>query len=257
MIPGIFGPATFPIFLMLAIALGTGLHIALVRRAGLPVVRILSLYAAVALLLALGAGLFGALVDPDPAASGRITNRLRYPGALLALGVGMPLIARALGRGIPLRRWGDLMVPGAAFAIAFLRIDCFLAGCCLGRVSEVRWAVRFPAGSRPWYEQVAAGLIARDASASLPLHPLQLYFLGLSLLAGLLALWWLPRRAYDGQVVLLFLTFHEGGKFLLEFLRAPAVPEVQLVSFAVSASATLALGAIWLRGRLGTRLEAA
>jgi len=257
MIPSIFGPATYPIFLTLAIALGTGVHVMLVRRAGLPVLRILALYAAVAALMAAGAGLFGAFVDADSASSGRVASRLRYPGALLALAVGLPLLARTLGHGIPLRRWGDLMVPGAAFAIAFLRIDCFLAGCCLGNLSDLPWAVSFPAGSRPWYGQVAAGLIARDAAASLPLHPLQLYFLALSLLAGLLALWWLPRRAYDGQVVLGFLALHEGGKFLLEFLRAPAVPEIRLVSLVVSVTATLALAAIWLRARLGSRLEPA
>lgn len=255
--PAIFGSATFPIFLAVAIAIGTAVHLGLVRRAGLPVVRVLTLYAGSAALMFAGAWLFSVWLDAHPSSSRVLSSRLRYPGALIALLIGLPLLGRWFGRGIPLRLWGDLMVPGAAFALAFLRIDCLLAGCCAGRVSHLPWAVSFPAASRPWYAHIASGLVPRDAAASLPVHPLQIYFLLLALLLGVLALWWLPRRSYDGQLVLLFLALHEGAKFLLEFLRDPPLPQLQVVSLGVSLAATLALVTIWVRGRLlQARLEA-
>jgi phosphatidylglycerol:prolipoprotein diacylglycerol transferase len=253
--PAIFGAATFPIFLAVAVTVGTAVHLWLVRGAGLPVARILGLYAGAALTMFVGAWLFGAWIASGPSPRW-LTNRLRYPGALLGLLAGMPVLARWLGRGIPLRLWGDLMVPGAAFALAILRIDCLLAGCCSGRVCNLPWAIQFPPGSRPWYAHAALGLIPRDAGASLSVHPLQIYFLLLALSLGLLALWWLPRKAYDGQVLLLFLALHEGAKFLLEFLRDPPLPQLQTVSLAVSLTATLALAAIWARGRAHARLEA-
>jgi phosphatidylglycerol:prolipoprotein diacylglycerol transferase len=182
---------------------------------------------------------------------------MRYPGALIALAIALPLVGPWLGRGIPLRLWGDLLVPGAGFALVMIRIDCFLAGCCAGRITQLPWGVSFPAGSKPWYTQVLAGLISTGTPEALPIHPLQLYFLLLALGVGLLALWWLPRKAYDGQVVLLFLAVHELGKFALEFLREPPLPQVQIASGAIGLAAAVALVAIHLRGRELSRLEAA
>jgi phosphatidylglycerol:prolipoprotein diacylglycerol transferase len=254
--PAIFGSATFPIFLAVAVAVGTAVHLWLVRRAGLPVARILALYAGAAAAMFAGAWLFGAWIGSNASSRSWLTSRLRYPGALLGLLAALPWLGRWLGRGIPLRLWGDLMVPGAAFALATLRVDCLLTGCCSGRVCNLPWAITFPPGSRPWYAHVALGLIPRDAGASLPVHPLQLYFLLLALSLGLLALWWLPRRAYDGQVVLLFLALHEGSKFLLELLRDPPLLQLQGVSLAVSLAATLTLAALWVRARSHARLEA-
>jgi prolipoprotein diacylglyceryltransferase len=149
------------------------------------------------------------------------------------------------------------MVPGAAFALAVLRINCLVAGCCAGRISQLPWALRFPAGSPPWYAQTLAGRIPFDAAASLPVHPLQVYFLLLALALGILALWWLARRAYDGQLVLLFLALHEGGKALLEPLRQPPVPQLEVVSAAVAVAASLTLLAVWARARVRAGLEAA
>lgn len=253
--PAIFGAATFPIFLAVAIAVGTAVHLWLVRRTNLPVARILGLYAGAAACMFVGAWIFGAWIGSSPSGSW-LDSRLRYPGALLGLLAGLPVLARWLARGIPLRLWGDLMVPGAAFALAILRVDCLLTGCCSGRVCNLPWAITFPSGSRPWYAQVALGLIPRDAAASLAVHPLQIYFLLLALSLGLLALWWLPRKAYDGQVVLLFLALHEGAKFGLEFLRDPPLPQIQAVSLAVSLAATLALAVLWAREPSRARMEA-
>jgi phosphatidylglycerol:prolipoprotein diacylglycerol transferase len=254
--PRIFGLLTFPIFLSLAVAVGTAVHLWLAKRAGLPVGRIVALYTAIGLAMFVGARAFSVLLEADPGAARWIGSRLRYPGALLALAVAIPIFGPSLGRGIPLRLWGDMLVPGAAFSLAILRVDCFLTGCCAGGVCHLPWAMSFPAGSKPWYAQVMDGAIPASAAWSLPIHPLQLYFLLLSLAVGVFALWWLPRRQYEGQLVLLFLALHELGKFALEFLREPPILQVQLASLAIGLSAAVALVAIHLRGRAPARLGA-
>lgn len=254
--PQIFGPHTFAIFLTLTIAIGTLVHVHLVRRAGLLIARILTLYAALGAAMLVGARAFSILFDADPSSSRWLVGRMRYPGALLAAGIALPLLGPWLGRGVPLRLWGDLLVPSAGFALATLRIDCFLAGCCAGHPTQLPWAVRFPAGSNPWYTQVLAGLIPTSAPHALPAHPLQIYFLLLALAVGALALWWLPRKSYDGQVLLLFLAVHELGKSALEFLRDPPLPQLQIVSLVIGLAASAALVAIHLRSRSPARLEA-
>jgi len=251
--PKIFGPNTFTYFLALAAVVGTTVHLVLVRRAQLPVRRILLLNATVCLAMLIGARVFSMLLDPDPWSSRLLTGRFRYPGALIGLGLSLPLL-NWMSRGIPLRHWFDLLVPGAAFSLAIIRVDCLLAGCCAGGVSHLPWAIHFPAGSKPWYAQVTEGLISITAASTLPVHPLQLYFLFTAVGVGALALWWLPRRAYDGQVALLFLAVHELAKFGLEFLREPRILQLQLVSLAIGVAASIALLAIHLRARRTLRL---
>ena len=143
-------------------------------------------------------------------------------------------------------------------AFCLCQIECFLAGfhgigevlgCCMGGISGLPWALRFPAHSGPWRVQVATGQILRSAPESLPVHPLALYFLVLALVLGLVFLRLLPRKAYDGQVLLLFLVFHELGKFLLEFLRFPRLPAVQVPSAAAGLGAAVIYIVIAIRRR--------
>lgn len=81
----------------------------------------------------------------------------------------------------------DLSAVALPLGHAMGRIGCFLNGCCYGRTSHCPIAVSYPAGSPPWHEQVATGLIPRAASSSLPLLPAQLIesFLNLLLFAVL------------------------------------------------------------------------
>src|SRR5207302_4219091 len=76
---------------------------------------------------------------------------------------------------LSLARLGDLAAAPIGMSLALARIGCFLAGCDYGKVTSVPWAVRFPAGSPAWRDQVAAGLLPADRPESLPVHPTQLY----------------------------------------------------------------------------------
>jgi phosphatidylglycerol:prolipoprotein diacylglycerol transferase len=98
--------------------------------------------------------------------------------------------------------------------------------------------VAFPAHSIPWDTQVTAGLIRADAPVSLPVHPLQLYFLVCSLALGLALLWFGRRRAYVGEVLLAYLVIDNLAKFVLELLRDPAIPHLRQMSLAICVMAT-------------------
>ena len=101
----------------------------------------------------------------------------------------------------PFLAMADAVAPALAVGCLIGRLGCFLNGCCYGGVSNLPWAVQFPAGSLPWGRQVMAGLIPESAAHSLPVHPAQLYaaFDGLFVL-GLLT-WYFPKRKRDGEVM--------------------------------------------------------
>jgi prolipoprotein diacylglyceryltransferase len=99
----------------------------------------------------------------------------RIPGGILALALAGPLVCRALG--LPWRQFGDRLIPLAATALVAIRLGCFLNGCCFGRLGDVPWAVSFPRGGWAHWYHASQGWIPVDAPASLPVHPLQLYFL--------------------------------------------------------------------------------
>lgn len=178
----------------------------------------------------------------------------RQPGALLGVLLMLPVVRRLLLPGVPLGVLGDCLAVATPFALVVLRLGCFGIGCCFGTPTALPWGLRFPAGSPASEVHAAHGWIASAHAPSLPIHPLQLYFLVLSLGVGVLLLWLRRHKRYDGQVLLVFLTVHELGKFLLESFRQPltasaplsSVPFVSL-GLALSAAALLVLNA--RRGR--------
>jgi prolipoprotein diacylglyceryltransferase len=92
-------------------------------------------------------------------------------------------------------------------------------------VSRSPFAIQFPRQSPAWNTHVALGLLSSSSPTSLPVEPLQVYF---GLLSFAVAVWLLrrqERKAYDGQLFLLFLAVHEFGKGVLELLRQPELRE--------------------------------
>ena len=183
----------------------------------------------------------------------------RYPGGVLGVLLALPLIARFFR--LSVTELGDIVALPIALAMAFIRVGCFLGGCCFGTVSNLPWAVTFPKESIPWLEHVSKNYILTTAASSLPVHPLQLYFGLWSLAVALLLFYLQPRRRHPGQLLLVFLFVHEGGKAILESLRECPHPELQLASFLVAgvAGTLLIVGAIRSRttppaGTAGPRL---
>jgi phosphatidylglycerol---prolipoprotein diacylglyceryl transferase len=141
----------------------------------------------------------------------------RIPGGIVLLAVALPVVCRALG--LSWRRFGDTVIPLAAVALVFIRLGCFLNGCCFGKISGLPWAIAFPRESWVFWYHRAHGWVPRAARASLPVHPLQLYFLIAALLTLVLLVWQHRRASYPGYTQLLFYTLFFGSTAVLEPLR--------------------------------------
>ncbi len=122
-------------------------------------------------------------------------------------------------RPFPMRPMLDAIAPSLALGTAIGRVGCFLNGCCYGDACSLPWAVRFPAGTLPWADQVRHGLIDSVAPESLAVHPTQLYSAidGLILLALLSAFY--PLRRRDGEVMGLLMVAYPITRCLIEWLR--------------------------------------
>lgn len=215
------------------------------------------LVALVALGIAAAVGGRAHFVLANPAIySGRWTAALAPGGGLHAGGaiVFMALavfpLARLLGLSTP--KLADALAPTIAMGIAISRVNCFLRGCCFGDVCHVGWCVTVPKGSFAHRWQMAHHLISPDAVETLPLHPLQLYFVAAGILALAAALWTYRWKRFDGDVALVTLLVFGLTSFALEFLRAPFTdrpywgPLPQLawtaLSLGIVAAAGLAVG---------------
>lgn len=122
-------------------------------------------------------------------------------------------------RRFPLRPMLDAVAPSLAVGIALGRLGCFLNGCCYGDRCDLPWAVRFPASSPPWIDQVRHGLIPESALTSLAVHPTQLYSSIDGLVLLLLLTAYFPIRRRDGEVMALLMVAYPITRFLIEHLR--------------------------------------
>lgn len=222
------GPAaaaySLPIVLLAAIV-GIVVFQWAVRTARLPLGRVVLFQ----LLLAAGAHFGGVLhrVYSTPAWDWHVfaTHSYRHPDAIAGVIVSFFVFRPLVLPGVSIGLLADCLAPSIALALVVMRVGCFLAGCCFGAPTSLPWGIRFPGGSLASDLHAAFGWIPSPDHASLPVHPLELYFLALGLGVGVFCLWLLPRARYSGQVALAYLVLHEGGKFLLEQLRgAPRAP---------------------------------
>jgi phosphatidylglycerol---prolipoprotein diacylglyceryl transferase len=163
----------------------------------------------------------------------------------LATGAGAAAwVARA--RGVSAAALFDAAAPSFGLGVTLTRLGCFLEGCDFGRplaATAPRWLARlgtFPAGSPAWVEHVSAGTLGPNASASLPVHPSELYecIAGLALVGLALVLG--RRSRATGDVAIAVAGAYLALRLLVDLSR-PAGAEVwcvrvvALVALAVSA----------------------
>ncbi len=134
-----------------------------------------------------------------------------YGGFIGALAATAIFFAR--NRHFPRWRVADLCGPAIALGQAIGRIGCFMAGCCYGRSTELPWGVTFT-------DPAAAEMVGTPLGVSL--HPVQMYESLLCLLLFFLLLWLLPRKRFDGQVILAYALLYAVIRFFLEFTRGDA-----------------------------------
>ncbi len=169
----------------ISILVGAVLLVRRARREGDDVAAILAAlawgYAA-----AIGCGILCPIVADlaDQVISGHLVG-LRWAGMVAYGGFVGGFVAAGMSlrrtRTVSFARFADLAAAPVGLAIAFVRTGCFIAGCDYGKVTSLPWAIRFPAGSPAFVDQVQAGLLPATRTASLPVHPTQLYEVALGL----------------------------------------------------------------------------
>ena len=120
---------------------------------------------------------------------------------------------------IPVKRFLDCIAIPVSAAIFFGRIGCFLNGCCYGKISGLPWAMHFPEGSGPYYDQLQSGLITAN-QLSLPVHPTQLYEALYALLLFFFLMMYKKYQKQDGELFAVLFIVYPFGRFFNEFLRA-------------------------------------
>ncbi len=148
-----------------------------------------------------------------------------YGGFLLATALVVWEVRR---QKLPLRETADAVAPALALAYAVGRMGCFFVGDDWGRPTASWVGVRFPMGTPP----SSVDVIERDFGIAVdpalveqygqivPVHPTQLYEVGMSTLIFFL-LWNLRGRGRPaGWLFMLWLALAGTERFLVEFLRA-------------------------------------
>jgi phosphatidylglycerol---prolipoprotein diacylglyceryl transferase len=179
------------------------------------------------------------------------------PGGLIAVVLATPWLCRR--HGIPAARFGDAITPAIGVGIAVVRLGCFLESCCYGTPCNHAWCLAFPVGSLPFEAHQRAGILTADATGSLPIHPLQLYFLAAGVLIALVGLARQRSKRFDGEVVLAGLLLYSATSAAFELVRADTpdriywgpLPQLEWTSLALCAATLCWLvvaEARWARG---------
>ncbi|MEZ4222449.1 MAG: prolipoprotein diacylglyceryl transferase [Polyangiaceae bacterium] len=224
--------------LCLSIIVGWYLTLGLASKDGLPREVMANCYFVTAVAALVGARLLYVVTNPDEFSAFRDLFALRR-GGLVAYGGFLGGFLGSWGflyrHRIRLLPWADVAVPSLASGLVITRLGCYLYGCDFGKpLSDTapawlkslgtfpKWAegtVLEGNGSPAWIQHVNQRGLSPDTTASLPVHPTQLY----EVLTGLtlLALVFLVRRRqkFRGQVFLAFTLGYGLLRFGLETLR--------------------------------------
>ena len=148
----------------------------------------------------------------------RPAGAMHIPGAvvggLIGVAATVPLTT------VPFARQLDAFVPAITIGFVLARVGCFLQGCCFGTVCHHPWCMSFPPPSIVYRVHAAEGWIPPGAPGSLPVHPTQLYFLAIVVLAGVAAQIVRRRTGIEGHAAWTGLVVLGIGSAAVEPLRA-------------------------------------
>jgi phosphatidylglycerol---prolipoprotein diacylglyceryl transferase len=224
--------------LCLSLIVGWFLTLGLAERDGLPRDTLANCYFVTAVGALIGARLLYVLTNSGEFESAadllnfRRGGMVAYGGFLGGFGASWAFLR---SKGLRLMPWADVAVPSLASGLLITRIGCYLFGCDFGKpLSETApgWLKRlgtFPrwsegtlpdgSGSPAWVQHVNERGLLPDTTASLPVHPTQLY----EALAGLMLLGLVffvrKRQSFRGQVFFAFTFAYGLLRFLLEIVR--------------------------------------
>ena len=162
------------------------------------------------------------------------------------------VIAAVLASVVVMRRYqlpwwktADVFAPGIAIGQAIGRLGCFSAGCCWGKPTTSAIGVHFTEQGhditgvptivnhladpiqRELWSQKLGGLIS-----PLSLHPTQLYEAAATALIFAVLLFLRRKRAFEGQIILVYAALYSVARFVIEFWRDD--PRGQLLGLSTS-----------------------
>lgn len=179
-------------------------------------------------------------------------------GAMLGGAVGFFTYCRL--HAVPALAYLDLLTPSIFLAVALGRIGCLMYGCCYGDPCTLPWGIAFGPESAAFHALAERGFLSRQATATMPLHPTQVYSAIDGLLLALVTYAYYPFRSRIGQVFALGMILYPITRFFIEFLRADELGQLgtgltisQLLSLVMLAGG-LSLAA-WLHRRGETPAE--
>ncbi len=122
------------------------------------------------------------------------------------IGVIIAMFRYSDRRNLPLWKIGDLWAPAAAVGQAIGRIGCFMAGCCYGKPTDLKWGVVFTHPNSL-------------APTNISLHPTQIYSSILGFIIFFILLIIHSKKKFEGQVLLWFLILHSTARLAIERFR--------------------------------------
>lgn len=269
---------------LLGLSLIAGYHIVVrvgARKDGLSEDLLGNVYLAAALCGIVGARLLYVLENRDALAeseaawfditSGGVAAYGGFLGGLLGAAVYLGL------KRAPLAAFADAAAPALAFGTVLTRLGCYLYGCDFGRQlasGAPAWLESlgtFPRwsfdeldvhGSPAFLHHVQVYGLSDDASASLPVHPTQLYEAAAGLVLLALSMVVLRHRRFRGQAILAVAMGYGALRFVFEYLRDDperAYPlglgfsSAQLISLALVPACAFAYNALRMRARAASQ----
>jgi phosphatidylglycerol---prolipoprotein diacylglyceryl transferase len=220
-------------FVALALVVGWAVAMAMARHDRLPPDIIGSSYVLAAIAGVLAARAAWVLQHPD-AYEGPASLVTLEPDRLAPFfGIVVGLLVSALhlaARKIPPTVAWDAAAPAFAVGTMLERLGALLAGSGAGKYApDLPWAIRFPLESPVFAEQrrTLGQLLPSTATASLPVHPTQIY----GIVLGAIGLWLCLRlrknRRFSGQLFLVFAMYVLVARaFVEEWFRADAAQAV-------------------------------
>jgi phosphatidylglycerol:prolipoprotein diacylglycerol transferase len=182
---------SYGVMLGTAMIIGWFLAMRLAKQDGIPAETAGNIYMWTAVWSIVGARLLYGVTMPSQTLQNPLGIFKIWEGGLVAYGgmIGGFLASwyNCRKAGIPLLRWADVSAPAVVLGTAITRVGCLLYGCDYGRPTSVAWAIQFPKGSPAFNDQLKDLKLPQGATASLPVHPTQLYEMAAGLfLFGLL-----------------------------------------------------------------------
>lgn len=189
-----------------------------------------------------------------------------YGGFILATALVVWEIRRSE---LPLGKTADAVAPAISLAYAVGRVGCFLVGDDYGRPTDLPWGMRFPEGSPPttvdsirrnFGVEVDPDLVARvgevlpSGDVLVPVHPTQLYEVGMSLVI-FFVIWKLRHHLHRaGWLFMLWLAFAGAERFVVEIFRVKddrffgPLTLAQMISLGLIVVGAWGLSRLWRSG---------